>query len=71
MADNKVVVTNKGIVSKIFGAIMVMLGAMDCMLAWRGSFQISEFYIVLIGLGLALFCFGTIVHNQASKGSKS
>ena len=45
---------------RIFGVIMIILGAMNCMLAWRGSFHLSEFYLALIGLGLALYCFGAI-----------
>lgn len=49
-----------GVVAKIFGAIMVILGSMNCMLAWRGSFQISEFFVLLIVAGIALFCYGAI-----------
>jgi len=52
--------SNAGLLPRIFGVIMIILGAMNCMLAWRGSFQVSEFYVILIGLGLTLFCFGAI-----------
>ena len=51
---------NAGVLAKIFGAIMIILGSMNCMLAWRGSFQVNSFYLALILLGLALFCFGAI-----------
>ena len=49
-----------GVVAKIFGAIMIILGSMNCMLAWRGSFQSSDFFVLLIVGGIALFCFGAI-----------
>lgn len=49
-----------GLLPRLFGVIMIILGAMNCMLAWRGSFPVSEFYVLLIGLGITLFCFGAI-----------
>ncbi len=50
----------RGVVPRVFGVIMIILGSMNCMLAWRGSFEISLFYLVLIGFGLFLFCFGAV-----------
>jgi hypothetical protein len=49
-----------GVFHRIFGVIMIILGAMNCMLAWRGAFQISAFFLLLIGLGLVLYCIGAI-----------
>ncbi len=57
-----------GVIAKIFGVIMILLGGMNCMLAWRGAFSINTFFLVLIGFGLMLFCLGVILTNGSSKG---
>ena len=58
---------NAGLFARIFGVILIILGSMDCMLAWRGSYQINEFYMILIGFGMVLFCFGAVRASGSSK----
>ena len=57
----------EGILPKIFGLILIFLGGMNCMLAWRGSFEVNLSFVFLIVVGIALFCFGVI--RAASRGA--
>ena len=50
----------KGVKSKIFGVILVILGSLDLMLSWRGGLEISGFYVLLVLSGVAIFCMGAI-----------
>jgi hypothetical protein len=53
----------------VFGLILIFLGAMDSMLAWRGGFSASEFYSILIFCGVLLFAFGSIRQSQTSEAT--
>ena len=50
----------KGVVFKLFGVVLISLGALDTMTAWRGGFAISATFIVLIAAGMLLFAVGAI-----------
>jgi len=50
----------KGVVTKIFGVILVFLGVLDAMVSWRGGFAVSELYLLMIVAGLALYAVGAI-----------
>lgn len=51
---------NKGVVTKIFGVILVILGTLDSMLSWRGGFEVHETYALLIVSGVFLYVVGAI-----------
>ena len=50
----------KGAVCTSFGMILVILGALDCALAWRGSFEVSNFAVALLVGGVSLYCIGAV-----------
>ncbi len=52
--------SRKGAVTKLFGVILIILGVMDSMLSWRGGFEVSDFYVVLIASGIFLYIIGAI-----------
>jgi len=59
---------NKGLHFRLFGVVLIFLGALDCLLSWRGSLTVSYFYVVLLALGIFLFAVGHISgrHNRKS-----
>ena len=50
----------KGVVTKLFGVILIFLGVLDSMVSWRGGFAVSEVYALMIAAGLALYAVGAI-----------
>ena len=50
----------KGVVTKLFGVVLIFLGALDSMTAWRGGFAVSTSFAVLIAAGVLLFAVGAI-----------
>ena len=50
----------KGVVTKLFGVILVFLGVLDSMVSWRGGFAVSEIYALMIVAGFALYAVGAI-----------
>lgn len=50
----------KGVKTKIFGVILVILGVMNSMLSWHGGFSLDEFYVLLIAGGLSLYAIGAV-----------
>ncbi len=52
--------TRKGVIAKLFGVIMIILGIMDTMLAWRGGFAVNDFYIALIACGIFFYFIGAV-----------
>ncbi len=50
----------KGVVTKLFGVILIFLGVLDSMVSWRGGFAVSEIYALMIVAGLALYAVGAI-----------
>ena len=55
----------KGVKTKLFGVILILLGVLDSMLSWRGGFVVSDFYVLLIASGIFLYIIGAI--RQGSK----
>ncbi len=55
----------KGVKTKLFGVVLIILGALDSMLSWRGGFSVSDFYVLLIASGILLYIVGAI--RQGSK----
>ncbi len=59
----------KGVKTKLFGVLLIILGAMDSMLSWRGGFDAGNYYLVLIAAGLALYAIGAVRQSRgAAKG---
>lgn len=56
----------KGAVCMSMGAILFILGALDCVLAWRGAFDVSNFYIAFLVMGASLYSIGMV---RAAKDS--
>lgn len=52
--------SSKGLLLRVLGVVCVLVGALDCMLAWRGGFSISLMYLVFIAAGILLFVLGAI-----------
>ena len=51
----------------MIGMGLIFLGALDCMLSWRGGLTISGLYILFIAAGVMLFAAGSIRGSQAGK----
>jgi hypothetical protein len=43
---------------KLFGVVLLALGALDSMLAWRGGFAVGDFALALFAGGAFLFLAG-------------
>jgi hypothetical protein len=50
----------KGVITKLFGVILIFLATLDGMLSWRGGIDISDFYLFLFAAGAFLFALGAI-----------
>ena len=50
----------KGFIIKLFGVVLVFLGALDSMLTWRGGLAPSDFHFWLIAAGLLLYGIGAV-----------
>ena len=57
---------NKGVVTCLFGVILIILGALNSMLAWRGGFAVSDVYVLLVASGVFIYFIGAV-----QRGSKS
>lgn len=50
----------KGAKTKLFGVILIFLGALDSMLSWRGGLVVNDFYLLLFATGCLLYVVGAI-----------
>ncbi len=57
----------KGVKTKLFGVLLVILGALDSMLSWRGGFDAGNAYLVLIAVGMTLFASGAIRQSNGQE----
>jgi hypothetical protein len=51
---------NRGAIIGLFGVILIILGALNTMLSWRGGFEVLPFHTMLIVTGLLLCLIGAI-----------
>lgn len=58
--DQDMEASRKGVLARVSGIMLIILGSMDCMLAWRGGFDINGLYIGLLVSGFILFAIGSI-----------
>ena len=56
----------RGAIIRMFGVILVILGALDTMLSWRGGFEVHPFHAMLIVTGLLLCLIGAIRRRDRS-----
>lgn len=61
--DNK---ANKGVVTRMFGVVLIILGVLDSMLAWRGGFAISDLYVLLFATGVFVYFIGAVQRRSKS-----
>ncbi len=54
----------RGAVIKLFGVILIILGALNTMLSWRGGFEVLSLPVVFIVAGLLLNLIGSILRNS-------
>ncbi len=57
----------KGAKTKLFGAGLLFLGALNSMLSWRGGFAVSGFSASLLALGVVLLVVGAVRGGQNEK----
>ena len=50
----------RGVITRLFGVILIFLATLDGMLSWRGGIDISNFYLFLFAAGVFLFALGAI-----------
>ncbi|MFQ5567200.1 MAG: hypothetical protein ACE5EU_12675 [Paracoccaceae bacterium] len=58
--DTRQAKPGKGVVTKLFGVILIFLGVLDSMMSWRGGFVVDEIYTLMIVAGLSLYVVGVI-----------
>jgi len=58
--------SNRGVIMRLLGVILIILGVLDSMLAWRGGFAVSDVYVLLVASGIFIYFIGAI-----RRGSKS
>lgn len=50
----------KGIELRVFGVVLFLLGSLNAMLSWRGSFEFQGFYGTLMVSGIVFFIIGLL-----------
>jgi len=50
----------RGAILRLFGVILLFLGALDFMLSWRAGLAIDAFYVFLFGAGALFYAVGAI-----------
>jgi hypothetical protein len=60
-ADN-----SRGAIVRLFGVILIILGALNAMLSWRGGLEVASFHTMLIATGLLLCLIGAIQRDRHS-----
>jgi hypothetical protein len=58
--------TRKGAIIKLFGVVLVVLGTLNSMLMWRGGFDVSELYLLMIVSGLFVYGIGSVKSRAAN-----
>ena len=62
-ANNK---SNRGVITRLFGVILIILGVLDSMLAWRGGFAVSDVYVLLVASGIFVYFIGAVQRRSKS-----
>lgn len=56
---------------KVIGFMVLLIGSLNTMLAWKGGFISSDFQMALIGAGLILMVMGAIAGQRPDKSQSS
>ncbi len=59
-----------GVIFRLFGVVLVFVGALDSMLSWRGGAAQDNFYLILISAGIFLFAIGAVRRRTALRRAK-
>jgi len=62
-ANNK---TNRGVMTRLFGVVLIIVGVLDSMLAWRGGFAINDVYVLLVATGIFVYFIGALQRRSKS-----
>jgi len=63
----------KGVVTRIFGVVLIILGSLDMMLSWRGGMEVNAFHAGIFMVGIILFALGAAMgasRRQSDEGEK-
>lgn len=60
-----------GALAKLFGVIVMAVGALNSLLAWRGGFPLDGFHGLLAGAGIAIYLFGAIRAQRANRANRA
>ncbi|MDP6875394.1 MAG: hypothetical protein QF521_17870 [Alphaproteobacteria bacterium] len=63
--------SNRGATIRLFGVILVILGTLDMMLSWRGSFAVEPFHAGIFVTGVVLCLIGAIRRRGRSGQDES
>ncbi len=55
----------KGVKTKIFGVILIVLGVLNSMLSFRGGFEISSFQNAILVTGVVLYIIGVVRSGES------
>ncbi|MCP4181971.1 MAG: hypothetical protein GY761_01420 [Hyphomicrobiales bacterium] len=55
-----------GAVTRLFGVIFIILGALNTMLSWRGGFEVLSLPIIFLVCGLVLCFIGSVLRHIRS-----
>ncbi len=58
---------SRGMLPRLFGVILIMIGSLNSLLSWRGGLVVNDFYLLLIATGLFLFAIGVIHRAQGTE----
>ena len=59
--------TNRGVNIRLFGVVLIILGALNSMLSWRGGFALTDTHVLLIVSGIALYAIGAIRRGRGTR----
>ncbi len=55
-----------GAVTRLFGVILIILGALNTMLSWRGGFELLSLPVIFLAAGSVLCLVGSILRHIRS-----
>ncbi len=64
-------VSKKGVITKLFGVILIFVGGLDLMLSWRGGLAISSLYVAFVAAGVFLYALGSIRQGRRASRAES
>jgi len=66
---NEVIRSQKVVALRIFGAVMIIVGAMDMMLLWRNGEVPSWFYVAIFLIGILIQFIAAVVQKTENRPS--